>query len=81
MTAKELEVSVDQIRLVAAHDWDVAGAILAGCNAAFIARPNMVLNPTMPVPDIIGKNLIEVAEKIISKDTQEQNKEIHQGAS
>ena len=69
MTAKELGISTDQIRLVAAHDWDVAGAILAGCAAAFIARPGHVLNPIMPEPDIFGKDLIEVAEKIIAADS------------
>jgi len=68
MTAKELGVSVEQVRLVAAHDWDVAGALLAGCAAAFIARPGKVLNPLMPVPDIIGNDLIEVAGKIILAD-------------
>lgn len=68
MTAKELGVPADQIRLVAAHDWDVAGAIVAGCSAAFIARPGKVLNPLMPVPDIIGIDLTEVADKIISVD-------------
>jgi 2-haloacid dehalogenase len=69
MTAKELGVSADQIRLVAAHDWDVAGALLAGCSAAFIARPGHVLNPAMPIPDITGKDLVEVADKIISMDS------------
>lgn len=69
MTAKELGISTDKIRLVAAHDWDVAGAILAGCAAAFIARPGHVLNPSMPEPDIVGKDLIEVAEKIIAADS------------
>jgi len=68
MTAGELGVPPEQIRLVAAHDWDVAGALLAGCSAAFIARPGQVLNPMMPVPDIIGNDLVEVAESIISKD-------------
>jgi len=68
MTAKELDVSPDQIRLVAAHDWDVAGAILAGCSAAFIARTGHVLNPAMPAPDIVGKDLIEVADKIIATE-------------
>lgn len=68
MTAKELGVNVDQIRLVAAHDWDIAGALLAGCSAAFIARPGHVLNPAMPAPDIVGKDLIETAERIISSD-------------
>lgn len=69
MTARELGVPAGQIRLVAAHDWDVAGALLAGCTAAFIARPGHVLNPTMPAPDISGKDLKEVAEKIIAIDT------------
>ena len=69
MTARELGVPVDEVLLVAAHEWDVAGALIAGCAAAFIARPGKVLNPLMPVPDIVGNNLIEVAEKIVSADT------------
>lgn len=68
MAARELGVTVEAVRLVAAHDWDVAGALLAGCSAAFIARPGKVLNPLMPVPDIIGNDLIEVAERIVSAD-------------
>ena len=69
MVATDLGVSADQIRLVAAHDWDVAGAIIAGCTAAFIARPGHVLNATMPAPDIVGKDLVEVADKIIVIDS------------
>lgn len=69
MTAKELGVPAEQIRLVAAHDWDVVGAINAGCAAAFITRPGKVLNPLLPKPDIIGKDLIEVAEIIVQADS------------
>lgn len=69
MTARELGVPVEQVRLVAAHDWDIAGALLAGCEAAFIARPGKVLNPLMPVPDIIGSDLTEVAERIVTADS------------
>jgi 2-haloacid dehalogenase len=68
MTAKELGVQADQVRLVAAHDWDVAGALLAGCAAAFITRPGHVLNPSMPAPDIVGRDLVEAAERIIETD-------------
>ncbi|MGB7873874.1 MAG: haloacid dehalogenase type II [Anaerolineales bacterium] len=68
MTAKELGVPAEQIRLVAAHDWDVVGALNAGCAAAFIARPGKVLNPLLPKPDIVGKDLIEIAEKIVQAD-------------
>jgi 2-haloacid dehalogenase len=68
MAAKELGVPVNQVRLVAAHDWDVAGALIAGCAAAFVARPGKVLNPLMPIPDIVGNDLVEVTEKIIAMD-------------
>jgi 2-haloacid dehalogenase len=65
MAAKRLGVEIDQIRLVAAHDWDIAGALLAGCAAAFIARPGMVLGPSAERPDIIGKDLREVTDQIL----------------
>lgn len=68
MAASELQADVGQIRLVACHDWDVAGALSAGCAAAFVARPGMVLNPLMPAPDISGRDLVEVAEKIVQAD-------------
>jgi len=68
MTATELGVPAGQLRLVAAHDWDVVGALNAGCAAAFITRPGKVLNPIMPKPEIIGLDLVDVAEKIIKMD-------------
>lgn len=68
MAARELGVSTEQIRLVAAHDWDVVGALNAGCAAAFIARPGKVLNPLLPKPDIVGLDLVDVAEKIVQFD-------------
>lgn len=69
LAAGELGVSPAQIRLVAAHDWDVVGALNAGCAAAFIARPGKVLNPLLLPPDIIGLDVLDVAEKIVQADT------------
>jgi 2-haloacid dehalogenase len=63
--AQQLGVSIDQIRLIAAHDWDVAGAMRAGAAAAFVARPGMVLNPLFPAPDIVGADLREVVDNIL----------------
>jgi 2-haloacid dehalogenase len=54
MAAAELEVEVQRLRLVAAHAWDVAGALRAGCLAAFVARPGMVLDPLAPTPTSSG---------------------------
>jgi len=45
---------------------DVAGALAAGCRAAFVARPGMVLSPISPPPDVIGGDLTEVADKILA---------------
>ena len=65
MAAESLGVEIGQVRLVAAHAWDVAGAMRAGCAAAFVARPGMVLNPLFERPDVVGSDLREVADQII----------------
>jgi 2-haloacid dehalogenase len=64
--AATLGVDVGGMRLVAAHAWDVAGALRAGAAAAFVARPGMVLDPLAPVPEILGVDLADVAEKILA---------------
>jgi len=66
---ESLGVAVDQLRLVAAHAWDVAGALRAGCAAAFVARPGKVLYPLGPQPDIIAADLRRVAALIVSAET------------
>ena len=68
MAAESLGVDVDEVRLVAAHGWDVTGAISAGCVAAFVARPGMVLDPAGRHPDVVGSDLSEVADAIIAAE-------------
>jgi len=68
MAAREFNVETKETRLIAAHAWDVAGALQAGCLAAFIARPGMVLDPLYERPSIIGQDLKEVVDKIIEQD-------------
>jgi 2-haloacid dehalogenase len=65
MAAQSLGVEVEEVRLVAAHAWDVAGALRAGCAAAFVARPGMVLDPLVEPPDVVGADLREVADRIL----------------
>ena len=65
MAAQSLGIEVHGLRLVAAHAWDVAGALRAGCAAAFVARPGMVLDPLVERPDVVGANLREVADRIL----------------
>jgi 2-haloacid dehalogenase len=66
--AAELGVGPPELRLIAAHAWDVTGAIRAGCAAAFVARPGMVLDPTGETPDVIGRDLSEVADALLAAE-------------
>lgn len=68
--AHELGVPAGRLRLVAAHAWDVAGALRAGCAAAFIARPGKVLYPLGPQPDIVAPDLEAAAAQIADADTK-----------
>ncbi len=68
MAAENLGVEVGQVRLVAAHAWDVAGAMQAGCSAAFVARPGMALNPLFERPDVVGADLREVTDGILEAE-------------
>jgi 2-haloacid dehalogenase len=66
--AKELGVAPVEMRMVAAHVWDVQGALRAGCAAAFVERPGAVWNPLLERPDIVGPDLGEIAERVIEVD-------------
>ncbi len=67
MAAQSFGVEIQEIRLIAAHAWDIAGALRAGCKAAFVARPGMVLDPLADSPDVIGSDLKEVVDLIIAQ--------------
>lgn len=67
MAARELGVEVGELRLVAAHAWDMAGALRAGCQAAFVARPGMVLDPLAPEPDLVAADLTELADRLLQR--------------
>jgi 2-haloacid dehalogenase len=66
MAARVLEIPERGMRLVAAHAWDVAGALRAGCAAAFVAR--QPFDPLVERPDVVGADLAEVADGIIAAE-------------
>ena len=70
MAAESFGVEIGEVRLVAAHSWDVAGALRAGCAAAFVARPGMVLDPLVERPDVVGEDLREVADRILEAEAR-----------
>jgi 2-haloacid dehalogenase len=69
MAAESLGVEMGQVRLIAAHSWDVAGALRAGCTAAYVARPGMVLDPLVERPEVVGVDLRELADRILEVET------------
>ncbi|HWK09232.1 MAG TPA: HAD-IA family hydrolase, partial [Vicinamibacterales bacterium] len=66
--AAELGVETSALRMVAAHGWDIVGAMQTGCAAAFVARPGKVVYPLGPKPDIVGSDLRAVADQIVRLD-------------
>lgn len=65
MVAQQMGCDIADLRLIAAHGWDVEGAMRAGCKAAFIARPGQVLDPQTEKPGIIGTDLDEVCVELL----------------
>ena len=64
--AKQLSINVGDAMLVAAHGWDIAGALQAGMQAAFVEREGQSLYPLSAKPQFIGKDIEDVANKIVS---------------
>lgn len=65
--AHKMSVTSPDMLMVAAHGWDIAGALKSNMQAAFIARPGQSLYPLAPAPHFTGKNLPEVARAIINQ--------------
>jgi 2-haloacid dehalogenase len=64
LVAERAGVTIDRVRLIAAHAWDVTGALSAGARAAFVARGGAVPTPLDPRPDVIGVDLAVVADAL-----------------
>lgn len=69
--AQALGVDMADVRLVAAHSWDVSGALAAGCAAAFVGRPGMVVSPIGRQPNIVGADVGEVVDQILERDVRD----------
>jgi 2-haloacid dehalogenase len=66
LVAERFGVPIGAVRLIAAHSWDIAGALAAGCRAAFVARPGMPLDPAGPQPDIVAPDLAALADQLLA---------------
>lgn len=62
--ARRMEVDADKCLFIAAHGWDVAGAMAAGMEAAFLSRPGQSLYPLAPKPTFIEPDLEGLTSKL-----------------
>ena len=64
--ARKMGVKQEECMLIAAHGWDVAGALWAGWRAAFVGRPGQQLFPLAPKTEINESDLQKVADILVT---------------
>jgi 2-haloacid dehalogenase len=63
--AKKFGVQPEEAMMIAAHGWDMTGALHAGLQAAFVARKGHALYPLAPKPQLTGDTLVAIAEQLV----------------
>jgi 2-haloacid dehalogenase len=64
---KQLGAVPSQLCLVACHTWDTLGAVAAGWEAAMIRRVGNDVLGVGPQPQIVGNDLVDVADQLIAR--------------
>jgi 2-haloacid dehalogenase len=62
--AKQLGIEANDILLVSAHGWDIAGASNAGMQTAYLTQSNQMFYPLAPKPIYTIKNLADLASQM-----------------
>lgn len=68
MVLEDLGVKPEDVLMVAAHAWDLAGAKHVGLQTAFVARPGATLYPNVERPDYVVNNLTELVDILQAQD-------------
>lgn len=63
--AKKMKVTPTDCLFVAAHGWDIAGAMRAGMRGLFVARPGANLYPLADMPEHVCKDLSGAADYLL----------------
>ena len=68
MVADALDLQTDDLCMVACHLWDTIGAQAAGCQGAFLTRPNnnLIKAENVPQPHYLSDDLVDLAKQIIA---------------
>ncbi|PTQ16498.1 haloacid dehalogenase type II [Vibrio splendidus] len=68
--AETLQEPVENLRLVATHDWDTHGALSVGLQAAYIDRTGVEYHSLYLKPEISSKTMDGVVEQIIKHNLE-----------
>ncbi|MDH5976537.1 haloacid dehalogenase type II [Vibrio splendidus] len=68
--AETLQEPVENLRLVATHDWDTHGALSAGLQAAYIDRTGVEYHSLYLKPEISSRTMDGVVEQIIKHNLE-----------
>lgn len=63
--ARQLKVHPEDCLFIAAHGWDIAGAMAAGMRVAFIARSGQQTYPLAPEPDWVTPDIDQLTRTLI----------------
>jgi 2-haloacid dehalogenase len=64
---KQLGTTPAEMLMIACHTWDTIGALGAGWHAALIRRPLNTVLGVGPQPEVVGNDLLDVAEQLIAR--------------
>lgn len=68
--AEKLAVQAEEMLMIAAHGWDLAGASHAGLATCFIAREWQSLYTLSSKPDFVANDILAMAEKLVATYTE-----------
>jgi len=64
--AKQMNIPLERMALVAVHAWDCHGAKRAGAMAGWCARLELEPGDVFLPADVTGETLVEVADKLLA---------------
>ncbi len=64
--ARKMDVAAEDCLFIAAHGWDIAGAMAAGMQTAFLNRPGQNVYPLTPEPMFVEPGLAQLASKLLN---------------
>lgn len=67
MMIDRLGIVASESWFVAAHDWDIVGAMACGLQGAYLVRGVGDANPAYPLPTFIGRDMADIVDHIIER--------------